>query len=338
MKMKNVKLLAIPIATLLVFGFYYFDLSIEVKRAWAQVQQNVGGYTFVPSTVASGPRWMRDCATISPTADGEATTLFTNAPNDCTVKDVDAIMHIFNGTSFDRLRGGAVGSGITATGLGSTTLMLSAPGALFNQWIDVSGSGDAVASNIGGVGNYIFDGATWARQRNIADGGSALGVIASMPALAIGATGAAGFNRQREASANALTQTTALGIPPVVAYATWACTSAPAAANQATCSQAAGGGTVRHVVTAFQMCLFTATVAVIPVAQVAVVRDGATGAGTIFFNSVAGSGTAQGGQCQNSPPGYTRIGTANTAMTVEFAAAPPANVLQTVNMSGYSVP
>ena len=331
------KLSIIPIIALAAFGFYFFDLKVEIKRAWAQVQQNVGTYSFVPSSVVSGPRWMRNCATISPTADAEPLTLFTNAPNDCTVFDVDAILHVFNGTGFDRVRT-AESAGDAGTGTGTVAAAVMGYNAGGGTWGRARLSEQDALSNLLGSGNMVFNGATWDRVRNMADGANATGLLASMQALATGATGAAGFSRAREASVNTLTQPTALGIPPFVPYATWSCTNAPAAANQATCSQAAGGGTVRHVVTAFQMCLFTATAATIPVAQVAVVRDGATGAGTIFFNSVAGSGTVQGGQCQNSPSGYTKIGTANTAMTVEFAAAPPANVLQTVNMSGYSVP
>jgi hypothetical protein len=122
--------------------------------------------------------------------------------------------------------------------------------------------------------------------------------------------------------------------------ANWAITHTPAAATQATITRAAAGVGIRHVATAITATF--ATVTADTSGNVLVnLRDGATGAGTILWSArlvidtnvatVAGSPLAG-----IAITGLAIPGTANTAMTLEFAAAGAANTFETVALSGYS--
>lgn len=110
----------------------------------------------------------------------------------------------------------------------------------------------------------------------------------------------------------------------------WAIQAAPAAATQATASRAAAGAGNRNVLTSVTVSI-GAVAAQAPLGFV--VRDGASGAGTILWRCLLGS--AAGG-CQTvTISGLNIIGTANTAMTVESLAAPAATNFATVAASGY---
>lgn len=163
------------------------------------------------------------------------------------------------------------------------------------------------------------------------DGNNGAGVL---PIVSLGFNNSS-YDRIKVASASTLTQTTSVGALTSVAHATWSCVSAPAAGTQATCSRAAGGGSVRHVVTGWQACYSDTAAAT--AARHANLRDGATGAGTVLASSLLAVPVAGDSKCVNSPPGFTKIGTANTAMTIEFDAAGAGTSEQTVFMSGYSV-
>ena len=114
---------------------------------------------------------------------------------------------------------------------------------------------------------------------------------------------------------------------------TFALTSAPAAATQATVSQAAGAAGVKNVCTSVA---FSLTFAGAPTAGIVQfnLRDGATGAGTILqtykmsvlATSLTGVSEAYGDLWIE--------GTAATAMTFETAAAPGAAVVATVSFTG----
>jgi hypothetical protein len=77
-------------------------------------------------------------------------------------------------------------------------------------------------------------------------------------------------------------------------------------------------------------------VAAVTVPLVINVRDGATGAGTILYTERI-TGLA-GTTVRVERSGLNLVGTANTAMTVEFAAAPAAGDFQCVNLNGYDTP
>lgn len=117
---------------------------------------------------------------------------------------------------------------------------------------------------------------------------------------------------------------------------TWSVTSAPTTATQATATKAAGGGTVKHVATSLA---FSAAVDGSN-AQTRIqvnLRDGATGAGTILWQvQVLMVATAASQYFGIS--GLKLIGTANTAMTLEFSAAGVTGSLQAVSLTGYDLP
>lgn len=106
----------------------------------------------------------------------------------------------------------------------------------------------------------------------------------------------------------------------------------PAAATQATISQAAGAAGVSNVATALSFAIYTGATAqtIITVS----LRDGATGAGTVKWSkSVALPANSFWSENVTLPD---IVGTAATAMTVEFSAAGVANSVQSVCLMGYT--
>ena len=114
----------------------------------------------------------------------------------------------------------------------------------------------------------------------------------------------------------------------------WAVQHTPATNTQATISKAAGGGTVRHVCTSISATI--SAPAAPTAAQVIVnLRDGATGAGTILLSWTGALQATAGDRWGVVLSGLNIVGTANTAMTLEFTAAGGANTYEQVAMSGY---
>lgn len=104
----------------------------------------------------------------------------------------------------------------------------------------------------------------------------------------------------------------------------------PAAATQATISIAADAGG-RHVCKSVTASIAATGTASGP--EVVVLRDGATGAGTVLWScalSAPANGTA------NISVPMNVIGTKNTAMTLEFVAAGAANTFETVAITYYT--
>lgn len=111
-------------------------------------------------------------------------------------------------------------------------------------------------------------------------------------------------------------------------------TSNPAAGSQATASQAAGGAGVRNVATGLCFSAGSTTAPVLTALTVNL-RDGATGAGTIkiTFEVIIPAATGQNVAPVCAPVNV--IGSANTAMTLEFSAS-LANLIQSVSLQGYT--
>lgn len=107
----------------------------------------------------------------------------------------------------------------------------------------------------------------------------------------------------------------------------------PAVATQATISQAAAGVGVRNVCTGFTVTL-SSTAAPTAGSVIFNLRDGASGAGTILWSGRLSIPAAAGNGATISLGGIWIQGTANTAMTLESAAAPSANTFATVAMIG----
>jgi hypothetical protein len=221
------------------------------------------------------------------------------------------------------------------------------------QWNNVKdfAFGDALTNGSLMSTPCLYNGTTCDRQR----GSIANGAFVEVKAFAGGVTPADGtatptnainatsypelFNgstsdRERAISASNNTATTSLGVQYSTPLTTWTVRDLDAGATQSTASKAAGGGTVRHVATGALVC--RGDTAVAAPAQVHL-RDGATGAGTILMSWVIGVSVANESVCVPIT-GLNITGSANTAMTLEFAAAGSATSTSTVTLAGYSTP
>lgn len=133
------------------------------------------------------------------------------------------------------------------------------------------------------------------------------------------------------ASAVALSTQPVSNVELVTSPGEWTLTNAPIAATQASATRAAGGAAVRHVLKSIQASLNAVAAQAAPVTVV--VRDGATGAGTILWQDrlMAPIGFTD----RISVDGLNIIGSLATAMTIEFTAAPSATNFETVSATGY---
>ena len=111
----------------------------------------------------------------------------------------------------------------------------------------------------------------------------------------------------------------------------WADEHRPAAATQATISRDADAGG-RHVCKSITATL--AAVGTASGAEVVVLRDGATGAGTVLWSGVLSVPTNSSDNIAIA--GLNIIGTKNTAMTLEFVAGGATGTFESVAISGYT--
>ena len=115
--------------------------------------------------------------------------------------------------------------------------------------------------------------------------------------------------------------------PPV----NWSVNHIPAVSTLATITKAAGGAGFKHV------CTSIVASAVGPVTGGVIflyLRDGAASTGTIIWaTALAPINTA----ARIIVTGLNIEGSDNTAMTLEFSAAPPATDQEVVSMTGYTV-
>jgi len=227
--------------------------------------------------------------------------------------------YLFNGATFDRQKGTSGSANVNIVGTTTPADAFANPTTTTSIWSL----------------NGVFNGTTWDRQRTAtADALASTGVMAGNASLFNGST----FDRQDGVSNTNNTATTTIGVGYSTPLTTWFTVpnTTSAAATAATISKASGGGSVRHVVTGVTMC-FQDSVAN-TVARLVNLRDGATGAGTIIKSwYLSNGGVAGGAQCQ-SETGLNITGSAATAMTLEFAAAPAATASETVSFEGYSTP
>jgi hypothetical protein len=110
----------------------------------------------------------------------------------------------------------------------------------------------------------------------------------------------------------------------------WTLTNAPAAATIATATRAATAG-VRHILKSIQASVQAVAAQAAPL--LVVVRDGATGVGTILWQDrlLAPIGFND----DISVAGINIAGTTGNAMTVEFTTAPAATNFATISATGY---
>lgn len=258
-------------------------------------------------------------------------------------------LYMFNGLTFDRARGDSTnGLDVDVTRMpggafspadattnptniqGSETFPMVFNGSTWDRTRTVA-SGGLFATGLLASGNMVFDGSSsWFPQRAPASDGMAVtGLSAAAGQVFNGST----WDRRRSASATNNTATTSVGVAYTTPLSTWSIIDTDIGATQSTVSRAAGGGTVRHVATSVTICRGDTAAAAPALVHL---RDGATGAGTILRSWVIGVGAGLS-QCENVT-GLNMTGSANTAMTLEFAAAGAATSTSTVTLTGYSTP
>lgn len=145
------------------------------------------------------------------------------------------------------------------------------------------------------------------------------------------------FDRARSVSSlthgGALAVNGLRGIALVAMHGTWPIVNHPATNTVATATRAAGAGGRRHVLTSIHFSLAAAPAAAAAQTQ-CVVRDGATGVGTILWTGVLAAAVA--GLAEISHGNLSIVGSADTALTIEFVAASGVGTQQSVSASGYT--
>ncbi len=290
------------------------------------------GLTFASQNVPASGLVLNDSPSVQTATLVSRSTGYVDPCLACTT--VPVVTWLFDGTNQTKQRTANASSNTTGAGLlGVGNLMFD--GTNWQAFRNAN-TGTADGTNILAVNNMLRDSTSLAFVRSAnaagltsdANAGTSIGV--SVNWIFNGTT----YDRQRSISATNLTAATSTGTTLNVPLSTWSVTNTPAAATQATASKGAGGGTVRHVATTITACSAQAGTAQTPIAIN--LRDGATGAGTILRTWKISS-IIQDSKCVEAS-GLAMIGTANTAMTIEFAAAGVAASEQTVTLTGFSVP
>ncbi len=172
----------------------------------------------------------------------------------------------------------------------------------------------------------------WAATNNLSDGDGGT----RLPAVAQWLYNGAAYVNGRTVSATNLALTTAVGSALIEKGARWSVNSNPAVSTQATASKAAGGAGVRHVVDCISFSSGATTAPGAATALTVQVRDGASGAGTIIWERRVVAPASTGTFNEFATCGLNLIGTANTAMTIEWSAL-LTSLFESVSLSGYSV-
>lgn len=141
------------------------------------------------------------------------------------------------------------------------------------------------------------------------------------------------WNRLRTADATNVALMSAVASLMTARPGQWAATSAPAAATQATTTRAAGGAGVRHLAQSIDASITTDAAYVGgAVSFILSLRDGAAGVGAVLWSKRIQATSA--GPTSVSLSGLNVVGTANTAMTLEFNAGGAAASFQSVALTG----
>lgn len=137
-------------------------------------------------------------------------------------------------------------------------------------------------------------------------------------------------------SVEALSGNTYAGAAVVIAPTTWALTSTPASATQATITKSAGGSGVQHVCQSITFsCAVDGTHA-----QTAIqvnLRDGGTGAGTILWSVTVLKAATEAITFFHANGLNIVAPTSNNPMTLEFSAAGVTGSVQSVSLTGYDI-
>lgn len=116
---------------------------------------------------------------------------------------------------------------------------------------------------------------------------------------------------------------------------TWTGVHVPATATQATKTQASAGSGKRNVCTGFTVTICANGTAPVPTTPVtAKLIDGASGGGTLLWQTNINMPAAAGGIVSFNRSGLWLVGSQATAMTIEFSAAGPTNTYESVSFDG----
>lgn len=183
--------------------------------------------------------------------------------------------------------------------------------------------------------NYGFNEAQWDRIRAFGDSADAVatGGLGRLVALARGTVfNGTAWDRVRSASAANQALASGLGAIRITSPGTFSIHSEPAVNVQATISRAAVASQ-RHVATTVAFSINAVAAIAGPISVY--LRDGASGAGTIL-KSWRFAGLAAGDNQIHTFGGLQCFGSVNTAMTLEFSAAPGATNFENVSLEGYT--
>lgn len=233
----------------------------------------------------------------------------------------------------------------TASGLqfqGVVARLQGYNGTTFDRLRSFAGDADNVtAPTLGLLGQaaftFLYDGTNFDRLRSVVDNtdAQAVGVVGLAGVMAKAqAFNGTSYDRVRTNSAATLSGTTQPFGQLVANPGEWSINHTPALNTQATITRAAGAAGVRHVCRSISATLIGLAASVEATVLVNL-RDGATGAGTILWSTrLLVTGTT-GSETGISISGLNILGSAATAMTLEFAAAGGANTFESVALTGY---
>lgn len=325
-------LFSIPL--LLILLFFHSDYVIS------QVQQLSGTMIDSNQDNAGNGRQGAEWRTISAyhVEDGDNLPTVASALHGALV---GAIQLGFNGSAWDRIRIGLAGDSVARTGIQASTIGLLNVGGSLNSWRD------ATQESLGGIGHglvvnsFLSDQAPTIFLRNESaaraddqNDGERFGPYLPMLFNGTGTAADQEFDRARSTSGINQTATTSRGVQLVSQLSTWFETDSPAVTVAASATKTAGAAGVRHVANSITGCIEDSDSAFGTITLR--LRDGTTGTGTVFRTWYMNFPAANDFRCIDITfPGM--IGTAATAMTLEFAGAISANGLTTVTLTGYSV-
>jgi hypothetical protein len=245
-------------------------------------------------------------------------------------------------SSIDELTLEAVGSNLKGLPVGASFLMLREPtsGASSPVYGVIDDDALVTLSAIQSIASltYGFNGATYDKQRsqgNNADAVAAIALGVLAQASYTYAFNGTTFDRVKTGSAANLSAATQPQTMMVTGPGNWAITHTPAANTVATITRAAGGAGVRHICNSISGSVIVGASQTPGAAVQLSLRDGASGAGTILWSQTINC-TALGNAFINLS-GLNIPGSANTAMTLEFSAAPGAANFESVALTGHDV-
>ena len=164
--------------------------------------------------------------------------------------------------------------------------------------------------------------------------GDALAQSAALEAITHGYLwNGANWDKTKTASAANLAAQSGLGTQLKALPGNWSVVSAPAVSVVASAVKAAGAAGVRHVCTNVEFG-FSAGTAIAATTMVINLRDGASGAGTILKTWQFALTATTIPPFSINLTGLSEVGTAATAMTLEFTAL-LTNLLEFCNIGGY---